>query len=61
VTHQTLLPGFNPTLLLVLNLIGTVVFGLSGGIAGVKAELDLFGVVVLVSPSASPAGRSVTS
>jgi uncharacterized membrane protein YeiH len=47
VLHQTLLPGFNPTLLLVLNLAGTLVFGLSGGIAGVRAELDLFGVIVL--------------
>jgi len=26
-----LLPGFDPTLLLVLNLVGTFVFGLSGG------------------------------
>ena len=31
----SLLPGFNPTLLLVLNLVGTFVFGLSGGMAGV--------------------------
>ncbi len=43
----SLLPGFDPTLLLVLNLIGTFVFGLSGGIAGVRAQLDLFGAVVL--------------
>ena len=42
-----MLPGFNPTLLLVLNLAGTFAFGLSGGIAGVRARLDLFGVVVL--------------
>jgi uncharacterized membrane protein YeiH len=42
-----LLHGFNPTLLLVLNLIGTFVFGLSGGMAGVRARLDLFGAVVL--------------
>lgn len=41
------LPGFNSTLLLVLNLIGTFVFGLSGGMAGVRAKLDLFGAVVL--------------
>lgn len=45
VTH--VLPGFDPTLLLVLNLIGTFVFGLSGGLAGVQARLDIFGVVVL--------------
>jgi uncharacterized membrane protein YeiH len=42
-----LLHGFNPTLLLVLNLAGTFVFGLSGGMAGVRAQLDLFGAVVL--------------
>jgi uncharacterized membrane protein YeiH len=41
------LPGFDPTLLLVLNLAGTFVFGLSGGLAGVQARLDAFGVVVL--------------
>ena len=34
-------------LLLVLNLGGTFVFGLSGGLAGVRARLDIFGVVVL--------------
>jgi uncharacterized membrane protein YeiH len=39
--------GFNPTLLLVLNLAGTFVFGLSGGLAGVRARLDAFGVAVL--------------
>ena len=38
---------FDPTLLLVLNLAGTFVFGLSGGLAGVQAQLDVFGVVVL--------------
>jgi uncharacterized membrane protein YeiH len=42
-----LLPGFSPTLLLVLNLVGTFVFGLSGGMAGVRTQLDLFGAVVL--------------
>src|SRR4051812_21622342 len=35
------------TLLLVLDLIGTFVFALSGGTAGVKRGLDLFGVLVL--------------
>ncbi len=39
--------GFDPTLLLVLNLMGTFAFGLSGGMAGVRKRLDLFGVVVL--------------
>jgi len=43
----SLLRGFDPTLLLVLNLLGTFVFGLSGGLAAVRAKLDLFGVVVL--------------
>jgi uncharacterized membrane protein YeiH len=41
------LHGFDPTLLLVLNLAGTFVFGLSGGLAAVRAQLDVFGVVVL--------------
>jgi len=41
------LHGFDPTLLLSLNLAGTFVFGLSGGLAGVQARLDAFGVVVL--------------
>src|SRR4051812_50014080 len=39
--------GFDPTLILWLNLLGTFVFGLSGGLAAVRAKLDLFGVVVL--------------
>ena len=43
----SVLRGFDPTLLLVLNLAGTFVFGLSGGLAGVQARLDAFGVVVL--------------
>src|SRR2546421_12352551 len=42
-----LLAGFDPTLLLVLNLVGTFVFGLSGGLAGVRKQLDLFGAIVL--------------
>lgn len=41
------LHGFDPTLLLVLNLIGTFVFAISGGMAGVRAQLDLFGAIVL--------------
>ena len=39
--------GFDPTLLLALNLTGTFVFGLSGGLTGVRARLDVFGIVVL--------------
>jgi uncharacterized membrane protein YeiH len=42
-----MMPGVDPMLLLVLNLAGTFAFGLSGGMAGVRARLDLFGVVVL--------------
>src|SRR5215472_12926819 len=39
-------PGMG-TLLLVLDLVGTFVFALSGATAGVKSRLDLFGVLVL--------------
>ena len=35
------------TLLLVLDLVGTIVFALSGATAGIKHRLDLFGVLVL--------------
>ncbi|MGH6678731.1 MAG: trimeric intracellular cation channel family protein, partial [Bradyrhizobium sp.] len=35
------------TLLLILDLIGTFVFAISGATAGVKRRLDLFGVLVL--------------
>src|SRR4051794_13075559 len=41
--------GFDPTLILVLNLAGTFVFGISGGLAAVRERLDLFGVVVLAA------------
>jgi len=41
--------GFDPTLILVLNLAGTFVFGLSGGLAAVRARLDLFGVIALAA------------
>ena len=41
--------GLQPTLILFLNLAGTFVFGLSGGLAAVRARLDLFGVVVLAA------------
>jgi len=44
-----LLLGFDPTLILVLNLAGTFVFGLSGGMAAVRARLDVFGAVVLAA------------
>jgi len=48
--------GFDPTLILVLNLAGTFVFGLSGGLAAVRAKLDLFGVVVLAAVVALSGG-----
>src|SRR5690606_39075993 len=41
------LDGFSPLLLVTLNLAGTFVFGLSGGLAGVRAGLDIFGVAAL--------------
>jgi uncharacterized membrane protein YeiH len=41
--------GFDPTLILVLNLAGTFIFGLSGGLAAVRAKLDLFGIIVLAA------------
>lgn len=42
-----MLPGFDADLILVLNFAGTFVFGLSGGLVGVRKHLDAFGVVVL--------------
>jgi len=48
--------GFSPTLILVLNLAGTFVFGLSGGLAAVRARLDLLGVVVLAAVVALAGG-----
>lgn len=44
-----MIAGLDPTLLLWLNLVGTFVFGLSGGLAAVRARLDVFGVVVLAA------------
>jgi uncharacterized membrane protein YeiH len=41
--------SFNPSLILALNLAATFVFGLSGGLAAVRARLDLFGVLVLAA------------
>jgi uncharacterized membrane protein YeiH len=40
-------PALFAELLVVLDLIGTFVFALSGGMAGVKHRLDLFGILVL--------------
>jgi uncharacterized membrane protein YeiH len=44
------------TLLLVLDLVGTFVFALSGGLAGVRHRLDLFGVLVLSFAAATAGG-----
>jgi uncharacterized membrane protein YeiH len=43
------LRGFPPDLILVLNLVGTFAFGISGGLAAVRHGLDVFGAVVLAS------------
>lgn len=43
-------------MLLVLDLVGTFVFALSGAAAGVKRRLDLFGVLVLSFAAASAGG-----
>ncbi|HET6509060.1 MAG TPA: TRIC cation channel family protein [Baekduia sp.] len=48
--------GFNPSLILALNLAGTFIFGLSGGLAAVRAKLDMFGVVVLAAVVALAGG-----
>jgi Glycine transporter len=45
------------TLLLVLDLVGTIVFALSGAMAGVKNRLDLFGVLVLSWPHVGQSPR----
>ena len=44
------------TLLLVLDLVGTFVFAISGAMAGVKHRLDLFGVLVLSFVAANAGG-----
>jgi uncharacterized membrane protein YeiH len=43
------LRGFSPDLILVLNLVGTFAFGISGGLAAVRNGLDVFGAVVLAA------------
>jgi uncharacterized membrane protein YeiH len=47
---------FDTTLILWLNLLGTFVFGLSGGLAAVRAGLDVFGVTVLAGVVALAGG-----
>jgi uncharacterized membrane protein YeiH len=46
------------TLLLLLDLVGTFVFALSGAMAGVRHRLDLFGVLVLSFAAANTGGIS---
>jgi uncharacterized membrane protein YeiH len=46
----------DPAPILALNLAGTFVFGLSGGLAAVRAKLDLLGVVVLAGVVALAGG-----
>jgi Glycine transporter len=44
------------TLVLVLDLVGTFVFALSGAVAGVRHRLDLFGVLVLAFAAGNAGG-----
>jgi uncharacterized membrane protein YeiH len=46
------------TLLLVLDLVGTFVFALSGAMAGVRRRVDLFGVLVLSFAAANAGGMT---
>src|SRR3712207_9407612 len=46
-TMATMADAHWSTLILVLDLAGTFAFGLSGGLAAVRARLDLYGVLVL--------------
>ena len=55
-----MVPGFDPDLILALSFAGTFVFGLSGGIAGVRTHLDVFGVVVLAIAVGMAGGSSAT-
>src|SRR6476620_757575 len=51
-----LIHNVDTTLILALNLAGTFVFGISGGLAAVRERLDLFGVVVLAAVVALAGG-----
>jgi uncharacterized membrane protein YeiH len=44
------------TIALWLDLVGTFVFGLSGGMLAVRRQLDLFGVIVLATAAATAGG-----
>jgi uncharacterized membrane protein YeiH len=52
-THERILIG---TFLVVLDLLGTFVFALSGAAAGVRRQLDLFGVLVVAFAAANAGG-----
>ena len=49
------------TLLLILDLIGTFVFALSGATAGVEGRLDIFGVLVLSYAAGNGPGSAIGS
>ena len=48
--------SFIRSLVLVIDIVGTFVFALSGAAAGIKRELDLFGVLVLSFAAATAGG-----
>lgn len=54
---KMMLPEFSVTpLVLGLDLVGTFVFGLSGGMLAVRRQLDLFGIMVLATAAAAAGG-----
>ena len=54
--HQTL--ATTATLLLILDLIGTFVFAISGAASGVKSRLDVFGVSVIAFVAGNAGGMA---
>jgi uncharacterized membrane protein YeiH len=54
--HQLLPPITISTVTLVLDLLGTFVFALSGAVSGIKHRLDIFGVLVLSFAAANGGG-----
>jgi uncharacterized membrane protein YeiH len=45
----TIITGSNETAIVWISIIGAFAFGVSGGLAGVRARLDIFGVLVLAA------------
>ena len=45
----TLIAGSSGTAITLISIIGAFAFGVSGGLAGVRARLDVFGVLVLAA------------